>query len=327
MRFLIWFLEREYLGALVLHATAKHAALSSLFSYDGNFPMSLIQSASLIRPPGVLGVSRLSRLATGLPAAAMIGMAALAASTPVSAEPSPALDRFSLSLGVFRADPTFKAGVDTRFGRLDSGNVDSSSVTMPRIKAELLLFDSQGLSFDYYQYSRSYSGSLASNNSVGSGTVTTTGAANIDTKMDVAKLAYKWWLGSGNTVLGLGAGAAYYRLGLDANATASVNGATGAINESYSDETLAPLLEIGVRHAISPNLRLFADASGVHKNSGRVQGSIYNAAVGVEWFPQKNVGVVLDYGMTDIDLKRDGGNNANFRMKLKGPSAFVKVRF
>jgi hypothetical protein len=41
----------------------------------------------------------------------------------------------------------------------------------------------------------------------------------------------------------------------------------------------------------------------------------------------KNVGVVLDYGLTDIDLHRADANNARFRVKLKGPSAFLKVRF
>jgi hypothetical protein len=262
---------------------------------------------------------------------ALVGGAGMLAGAPAAAEPSPALDRFSLSLGAFHAEPKFSAGVDTPFGRLDSGQVERDKVTMPRIRADLLLFDSQGLSFDYYQYSRNYSGTLLSNTTVGSGTVTTTGAASVDAKIDFAKLAYKWWLGSGNTVLGLGAGAAYYRLGLNAQATASIAGgggaATGAINESYSDDTAAPLLEAGLRHAINPNLRLFADVSGARRNSGRVQGEIYNAAVGVEWFPLKNVGVVLDYGMTDIDIRREGGNNANFRMKLKGPSAFVKVRF
>jgi hypothetical protein len=74
-------------------------------------------------------------------------------------------------------------------------------------------------------------------------------------------------------------------------------------------------------------VRLFADASGVKKSGGSVRGEIYNAAVGVEWFPVKNVGVVLDYGLTDIDLHREDANNARFRVKLKGPSAFLKVRF
>jgi hypothetical protein len=266
--------------------------------------------------------TRVARLAS----LALLGGAGLVA-LPALADPSPALDRASLSIGAFHADPTFNAAVDTNFGRLDSGDAKRSSVTMPRIKADLLLFDTQGLSFDYYQFKRGYSDSLASNFNTGSGTVTTTGNANLDVKVDFAKLAYKWWFGSGNTVLGLGAGAAYYRLGLDLNATAAVGGGgTGSIRQSYSDDAVAPLLEVGLRHAISPDLRLFADASGVKKTGSSVRGEIYNAAVGVEWFPMKNVGVVLDYGLTDIDLRRDG-NNARFRVKLKGPSAFLKVRF
>jgi hypothetical protein len=267
--------------------------------------------------------TRVARHLARLGALALLGSASL----PAMAEPSPALDRASFSIGAFHADPTFNAGVNTRFGRLDSGNVDSSSTTMPRIKADVLLFDSQGLSFDYYQFKRGYSDSLASNFNVGNGTVTTTGAANLDVKVDFAKLAYKWWFGSGNTVLGLGAGAAYYRVGLDLNATAAIGGTTGSISESYSDDAVAPLLEVGVRHAITPDLRLFADASGVKKSGGSVRGEIYNAAVGLEWFPMKNVGVVLDYGLTDIDLHRADANNARFRVKLKGPSAFLKVRF
>lgn len=274
----------------------------------------------LLTPPSGRA-TRAARL-TGL---AVLGGASLVA-LPAQADPSPALDRASLSIGAFHADPTFNAAVDTRFGRLDSGDVNRSSVTMPRIKADVLLFDSQGLSLDYYQFKRGYSDSLVSNTNVGSGTVTTTGTANLDVKLDFAKLAYKWWLGSGNTVLGLGAGAAYYRASLDLRATAAIGGTTGAIAETYSDDAVAPLLEVGLRHAISPDLRLFADASGVKKTGGSVRGEIYNAAVGVEWFPLKNVGVVLDYGLTDIDLHRDS-SNARFRVKLKGPSAFLKVRF
>ncbi len=266
--------------------------------------------------------TRVARQLAGLGAVAVLGSASL----PALAEPSPALDRASFSIGAFHADPTFNAAVNTRFGRLDSGDVNSSSVTMPRIKADVLLFDSQGLSFDYYQFKRGYSESLASNFNVGSGTVSTTGSANLDVKIDFAKLAYKWWFGSGNTVLGLGAGAAYYRVGLDLNATAAIGATTGSISESYSDDAVAPLLEVGLRHALTPDLRLFADASGVKKSSGNVRGEIYNAAVGLEWFPMKNVGVVLDYGLTDIDLRRDD-SNARFRVKLKGPSAFLKVRF
>lgn len=275
---------------------------------------------SLSSPPSSMPIGRLCTLAV------LLGTAWLAA-TPAVAQVSPALDRFSLSVGAFHAEPTFGARVDTPYGRLDSGDVKRDAVTMPRISADLLLFDSQGLSFDYFRYSRSYSQSVGGNFTVGPNQVAASADATLDTKIEFAKLAYKWWIGSGNTVVGLGAGAAYYRVGLDARANATVNGTSAAFSTSESEDAIAPLLEVGVRHALTPDFRLFADASGVWKNGGKVHGSIYNAAVGVEWFPVKNVGLVLSYGVTDIDLKRDDTIDTRLRVKLQGPSAFLKARF
>lgn len=262
------------------------------------------------------------------PAALLAGAALLVLALPAArAEPSPALDRTSFSIGAFNASPTLKAGVNTNLGRLDTGDVDRKNITMPRIRADVLLFDSQGLSFDYFQYRRDYGGSLASNNTVGSGTVNTTGNANLNAQIDFAKLSYRWWFGSGNTVLGLGAGAAYYEAKFNFVATATVGGATGAVNNNYSDHAYAPLVEVGVRHAINDNFRLFAEASGISKGGGNLNGNIYNATVGVEWFPVKNVGLVLDYGMTDINLARNDASNAQLKVRLLGPSAYLKVRF
>jgi hypothetical protein len=148
-----------------------------------------------------------------------------------------------------------------------------------------------------------------------------------DFKFVVAKLEHKQWFGSGNTVIGLGAGAAYYKISLTANVTASINNSTASINAEYSDDAVAPLLGIGVRHAISPDLHVFADVSGVKKLGGQLHGEIFNAALGVEWFPIKNVGVVLDYSMSQFDLTREDAIDVDFKLKIKGPSAFFKVRF
>jgi len=258
-------------------------------------------------------------------------MAASAASllmaTPALADLSPALDRASISVGVFHADPKLDASLNTQYGNLHTGDVTLGKETLPRIKADLILFDNQGLSFDYYQYKHSYNGAVSNNiNILGSG-LTTTGNANLDLKMDFAKLSYKWWLGSGNTVLGLGAGAAYYKIDMNANATASIGNATASTSGAYSDDAVAPLLEIALRHSVNPELRLFAKGSGVKKTGGRMHGDIYNAAVGMEWFPIKNVGVVLDYSMSQIDITRDATYETNLTLKVHGPSTFVKVRF
>ncbi|QFZ84120.1 MULTISPECIES: hypothetical protein [Variovorax] len=270
-----------------------------------------------------------SRGVPGTLAAAGVLFTCIAAPVVATAEPSPALDRFSFSVGAFSADPKFSASVETPYGALRSNDLKPGRVTMPRITADVLIGDSQGISFDYYRYKRDYDGQIGGSTTIGGfGALNAIGSANLSAQLDFAKLAYKWWLGSGNTVFGLGAGAAYYRATLGASALVGVNGQVRSVSERSSDNAIAPLLEVGVRHAITPDLRLFADASGVWKSSGRFHGNIYNAAAGVEWFPVKNVGLVLSYGVTNIDLTREGGfADSRLKVRLQGPSAFLKARF
>jgi hypothetical protein len=246
---------------------------------------------------------------------------------PAWADSPPALDRASISVGVLRADPSLNVNLGTAYGSLGTGDVGLGTQTLPRIKANLMIFDSQGLSMDFYQYKNSYSGSIGNTTSVNNTPVVTSVNGHIGLQLDFGKLAYKWWMGSGNTVFGLGAGAGYYKLDLSANASASLNQSTVATHGEYRDSAVAPLLELGLRHAFSPDLRAFADVSGMKKSGGRLNGEIYNAAVGVEWFPVKNVGVVLDYGMTQINLNRLDTVDTNLKFKIHGPSTYVKVRY
>jgi len=263
---------------------------------------------------------RVLALTAALGASSLISMPALA-------ELSPALDRISISAGAFSADPTFVTTLNSKYGNFQSSGMGLGKETMPRVKADIMIFDSQGISFDYYQYKHDYGGATAHTVDVFGSAVTTATNANLGLQLDFAKLAYKWWFGSGNTVLGLGAGAAYYKVSLNGNVGLSINNAATGLDYGYSDDAVAALLEIGVRHAISPDLRLYANASGTKKSDGNLRGVISNVAVGVEWFPIKNVGVVLDYGIHQIDLTRDDVINVNINSKLEGPSAFIKVRF
>jgi hypothetical protein len=246
---------------------------------------------------------------------------------PASAELSPALDRISMSIGALIIDPKFNASINTNYGNFQSGDIKLGEKTIPRVEGQIMIFDSQGLSFDAYQYKHEYGGATDHTANVFGTSVSTATNANFGLKLDFAKLAYKWWFGQGNTVFGLGAGAAYYRVSMLANASLSINSSTVGIGGEYSDDTVAPLLEIGFRHAVSPDLRVFVDASGVKKSGGPLNGEIYNAAIGFEWFPVKNLGLVLDYGFSQIDLKRDEPISENFKIKFQGPSALVKFRF
>jgi hypothetical protein len=246
---------------------------------------------------------------------------------PVWAELSPALDRVSISAGLLSANPTLNVALHNEYGTLGTGDARLGRETMPHIKANVMIFDSQGLSMDYYHYKQSYAGAMSHSTSVNNTPYVTALDANLDFKLEFAKLAYKWWIGSGNTVFGVGAGAAHYKLDLKANASASFNQSIASATGEFNDSAVAPLLELGIRHAFSPDLRVFADASGMKKSGGRLNGEIYNAAVGVEWFPVKNVGVVFDYGMSQINLNRVDTVDVNLKYKIQGPSTYVKVRY
>lgn len=268
-------------------------------------------------------------------ATAFVMTALLLGAAGAHAEPSIALDRVSIAAGAFSADPKIQAGLQRNEGYLSTGDQEGSHVTLPRVKADLLLGDSQGISLDYYRFDKSYDAALSGSASRNGQQITGSGTANAKLQLDLAQLAYKFWLGQGADVVGLGIGAGYYRAKIDGSAAGTVSASNGSLSATRSfsssggasESAFAPLLEVGYRHAFSPDLRLVADVSGVKKNGGRLNGHIYSGSAGVEWFLAKNVGLVADYGIQKIQLGRDGDRRADLNVKLKGPSAYLKVRF
>lgn len=253
-------------------------------------------------------------------------LALSAVSAIAMADPSPALDRASLSVGAFYTEPRINYEGDTNYGRIDTGTYKTDHVTLPRVKAQLLLGDSQGLDFDYYRYDKDYKPTLSGSTNFNGQPLTGTGQLNAKLKLDLANFAYKWWLGSGNDVFGVGVGAAYYSASLKGTASGVLNGVAGSGSYDESESAWAPLLELGWRHAISDNVRIYADANGIKKNGGKINGHIYGGAVGVEWYPTKAIGVVAEYTANKISLNRErDGTNLNIR--LHGPAAYVKFRF
>lgn len=252
-----------------------------------------------------------------------------------SADPSVALDRLSVAAGAFNAKPTIQAGVNTSNGYLATPDEKLGHTTLPRVKADILLGDSQGLSLDYFHYDKSHDASLSGTSMENGQQIAGTATADAKLQLDLAQVAYKWWLGKGNDVFGIGVGAGYYRAKIDGDATGTVRTTTAGVTTTRpfsgsgaaSESAFAPLLELGWRHAFTPDLRVFADVSGIKKNGGNLHGHIYSGALGVEWFFLKNVGLVADYGIQKIQLGHDGDRRADLKVRLTGPSAFVKVRF
>lgn len=257
---------------------------------------------------------------------------------PQTAQPpvSPALDRASLSIGAFSAEPRIGAAVGNAWGHYDTGLLKTRRETLPRVSAEFLLGRNHGIALEAFRYSQNYSDPFARGYASGPFGLAAVGSASLDFSLDVARLGYRYWFGSDSTVVGVGAGLGYYRVKLDTTAFAAggadlgllgFHGFNGHYTRRDSEDAVAPMLEVGLRHAFTPDLRLFFDGSGIHKGGGGVHGSIYNAALGLEWFPLRNLGVSLAYAVTDVDLKRHDAGLQRLRLKFQGPVLGVKARF
>ncbi len=199
----------------------------------------------------------------------------------------------------------------------------------------MMLGDRQSISADFLRYKKRYQPTLSGSTVIDGDPISGSASFDGDLQLDLNKGAYKWWFGQQNDVFGIGLGAAYYRAEIGGTASAQVQGTVNGIpvsrsvtgTDSTTDSAYAPVLDLAWRHSFSPDVRMFVDASGIKKNGGKINGHIYSAALGVEWFMTKNVGLTLDYGIHKIDLRRDSDRDSALRIKLAGPSAYLKARF
>ena len=264
---------------------------------------------------------------TGLPA----GAAAADASGP---DP---LDRWSLAIGAFRAvsDTTItaRAGIApyTASGSFnledDLGLDDRHPVGHVRFDVLTTPGRGQALSLEYFGFDRE--NEVRVDRSIVYDGYTYEAFARVRGRLDYdfASAAYRWWLGDGASVWGVGVGLAYYRVDTLLEGEASFDGDSVHASTRSSDSAVAPLLALGWRHALNDRWRLYADLSGVAKDGGALHGHIVDAGVGVEWFPWRRLGVALEYGHTHIRLVRDREYwDARLDLTLRGPSLFLRVR-
>ena len=148
---------------------------------------------------------------------------------------------------------------------------------------------------------------------------------------DFSSATWRWWLGEGETAWGLGLGVAHYRVRTLFEGEASVDGVSVDGRVASDDRAFAPLLTLGWRHAVTDHLRLYAEFSGVARNSGRLSGHIVDTSLGLEWFAFDRLGLALEYGGTQIrrDRRRAGeagSLDAQLDLKLRGASLLLRLR-
>lgn len=243
---------------------------------------------------------------------------------------SRALDPASLWLGGYFTNADFTLRASTDAGNLDTGRVDLASghETLGRARLDLVFWESQGLTFDYYAFGRSSSHVLDQPFSYEGTAYDLHSTLNGKFDLSAGSAAWRWWFGSEDDVFGLGLGAAYYQAKLRVTGSATVDDVTVQATKRWDEDAVAPLVTLGYKHAFSENLRVYLDASGVRKNGGTLSGHIYDARVGLEWFPWHAVGVGAEYGVSRIHVKRDGSSyDAALDVDLDGPSPFARFRF
>ncbi|HET7662260.1 MAG TPA: hypothetical protein VFK31_01360 [Rhodanobacteraceae bacterium] len=250
------------------------------------------------------------------------------------AQQSPTLDRLAIGIGGYYAtsDTTVGASIPEGFAAASINlendlGLDNRGLSA-RIRADVLIGDHQGLSFDYYRYDRD-------NAQAWQRSIDWQGTAHhLQAKLDgrlafaFGSVAWRWWFGSGNNVIGLGLGASHYRASARLVGSLQVDGKSYDFDEHTGTGAWAPLLQLGWRHMFTPQWRMYFSGAGVFKNGGKLQGHIYNASLGVEWLPMRHLGFAVEYGINSIHIKQSHEHyRDSLDLELNGPSAFVYLRF
>lgn len=255
---------------------------------------------------------------------------------PASADPPLPIDRANLSLGVYHADINADARVDGENGAIGSDvNFErdfglANDRAIGRVRFSFLIGDSQGFEVDAYRLRREGSAVLDRAVSYDGRSYDVDAAVYGRLNLDFASVAYRCWIPAGERdVWGIGLGGGYYRIRGVVEGEATLDGGeTEFARVEDSASAWAPLLELGWRHAFSNNMRVYADISGVEKHWGNLTGHIHNANLGLEWYFLQNVGLGLEYGVQRILVNTDRDDfNGRLKLRLDGPSAFLRTRF
>lgn len=278
------------------------------------------------------GSARIRFHRTVLVAAA--GAALAGASFAAAAQQSPALDRVSVWLGGYYSHNDTSLSVEGSGpyagmnGELDFEDGFGSRMhgADPRVRFDFLLGDSQGFSFDYYRIHRSRSASYERTIPALDADVGAHVKGTMD--YDFGAASYKWWFGHANDVFGVGLGAAYAKLEFRAEGAGHAGDASASFSDSYRESAWAPMLMLGWRHAFNDRWRMYANVAGVKKNGGKLKGHIWNAALGVEWFPWQHLGFALEYSASRLHLHKDyQEGTAKLDLDSDGPALYLRARF
>lgn len=247
----------------------------------------------------------------------------------------PALDRFSLSAGVFdnafhvegRVDGRDVAGSERDFSE-DFGFDTRRQIDI--FEASWLIADRHQIEARYYvdarQRRRAIDESISFDGELFPIQLNLEGRARFST----SELNYAyWWRSDSATPLAAQIGVLRLAglLGLRGRLLVEDVGEVEG-SASVSEHVYAPVIGLAARHAFGSRWRAFAEVRFIELDIKRISGHVWAGRVGAEFLPTRHTAIVAQYAGSRWDARRPGEDFAGeLEIGFQGPQLLLKLRF
>lgn len=94
---------------------------------------------------------------------------------------------------------------------------------------------------------------------------------------------------------------------------------------AVTDSLHAPLIGVAGRWVAAPRLRAFAKVRAIALRYDGIDGTAFSATAGMEWFPWRSLGLVLQYTDTWVEGERNGPDfNGRMEVGFNGPQMLLR---
>ncbi|HET7779147.1 MAG TPA: hypothetical protein VFL07_11380 [Rudaea sp.] len=257
------------------------------------------------------------------------------------AEVDRALDDISVSVGAFannssatlRADgAVLGSGTPLDFDR-DLGQ--GGTKALPYFDVTWRPWEHHEFEFSYFSESNSQTSTLSRNIMFNGKEFIVGSRLASKVSVDAGSITYRYWAWtSDDAAFGIFGGLQWYSISLDVNGTVGITGSDGGVTQTGSasakvSSTLPdPSLGLSYRYQMADWARLVADGGGFKIKVENVDATLYNARVGVEFYPWTNFGVVTQYTYNKIEADVERTNFlGNADIRFSGFQVLLKARF
>ncbi len=266
---------------------------------------------------------------------------ALLAAWPVHADDHPMLDYVSVSVGAFanNTSATLRADGDVRNSgtRLDFSRDlgQGGTRTLPYIDVTWRPWERHEFEFSYYYDSNDNSRTLSRTIIFNQHALMLGAQLSSRFTLNAGSLSYRYWAWIGdNAAFGLTAGLQAYHFSLRLSSTETATSIGGSASSSSTANSRAssslpnPSIGLSYRYQMADWARLVADGGAFKANIDQIDATLYNARLGVEFFPWKHFGVVTQYSYNKIDADINRSRfHGNTDFEFKGFQVLLQGRF